>query len=69
MPRKKVKPIKYPNVDSFPEGHISANMIQNSYVGVSAQYVRRAVMEGKLAGSIVGTHCYMTKAQVIKNWG
>jgi hypothetical protein len=68
MPRKKVKPIKYPNIDSFPEGRITANMIRDSYIGGDPNYIRAAIREGKLAGVCIGKSCFMTKEQFKKNY-
>jgi hypothetical protein len=68
MPRKRQKPIKFRSINDFPE-KISAAMIQNSYLGFTAQYIRASVKSGKLKGVFVGNHCYMTRAQFIENFG
>lgn len=69
MPRKRQHPVKYKTIDDLPYSKISAKMIQNSYIGYSAQYIRANVLKGKLKGTFVGRTCYMTKDQFIENFG
>jgi len=68
MPRKRQKPIKYRTINDLPE-KISAAMVQNSYLGYTAQYIRANVENGTLKGTFIGRTCYMTKAQFIENFG
>lgn len=68
MPAKRKKPIKYKTFDDFPEGKITAQMIANSFLGISAEYVRAGIRSGKYKGYQVGRSCYMTKDQVKQNW-
>lgn len=69
MPAKRKKPIKYKTIDDFPVGKITAQMIANSFIGISAEYVREGIRSGKYAGYQVGRNCYMTREQVLRNWG
>jgi hypothetical protein len=68
MRKKAIKPKTYQTIDDFPY-KISAHMIQDSYIGYSAVFVRQAVLEGKFKGIILRNHCYMTKDQLIENFG
>jgi len=69
MPRYRKYVIKYKSFDDFPEGKITADMIQRSFLGISSQYVRIGIRCGTYKGYQVGRNCYMTKEQVIYNWG
>lgn len=69
MPGRRRKSIKYKSIDDFPEAKISASMIANSFLGISAEYVRAGIKTGKYKGYQVGRTCYMTKEQVRENWG
>jgi len=69
MPRKRKKSIDYQTINDFPEGGITAEMIANSYLGISAQYVRSGIRNGQYKGYQVGRSCYMSREQVRQNWG
>jgi hypothetical protein len=65
MPAKRKKKIRFNTIDDLPEAGITADMIANSYLGISAQYVRN----GQYKGYQVGRTCYMSREQVRQNWG
>lgn len=69
MPGKRKKPIIYKSFDDFPEGKITATMISDSFIGITEEYIRAGIRNGKYKGYKVGRNCYMTKEQVIQNWG
>jgi uncharacterized protein YggE len=69
MPGKRKKPIRYNTISDFPEAGITAEMIANSYLSISAQYVRNGIRSGQYKGYQVGRTCYMSREQVRQNWG
>ncbi len=69
MPAMRKQPIRFKNIDSFPETRITAEMIANSYLKISADYVRAGIRNGQYKGYQVGRNCYMTRDQVKQNWG
>jgi uncharacterized protein YggE len=69
MPAKRKKKIRFNTIDDLPEAGITADMIANSYLGISAQYVRNGIRNGQYKGYQVGRTCYMSREQVRQNWG
>lgn len=68
MPRKRTKELKYKSIEDFPDYRITATMISQSYIGISAAYVRNGVKNGTLKGYNIGRNCYMSKEQLIENF-
>ena len=69
MSMKRKKPIMYKSFEDFPEGHITAQMIANSFLRISAEYVRAGIKNGQYKGYQAGRSCYMTREHVKQNWG